>query len=417
MKEPNLFVVSLLCGLLGSQLTQADTVSEDTRAAFATSRTERIAVVGIGDSNQRFGGHGWSKYMAAALAETFGCWGTELKWISAYQGEEEDYGPAPTELTSPTFTGWYVPEGNTDKVSWKHGSMHIPADDPIDVSGPLKFSLTYGTFAKGETGSFSPSIRIDQPPFNILETHEPISTVTGEYSLQTVSLKLPADAGRDTQIMFSVSPVNQEIRGPFYAESMQAVNTDKSTGIAYSTLYAQGGQSLFDMLTYFRNSLGEAKLIDYFTHIRAPLNGDKRCILMISSGLNDRNEHRPSEGPQSGFSSSSPEGFRDNLLRIVQTLQSAWEKSGGDPDSLFFAFMPSHVLSDEKDGSLRPYRKEALDLADELPHAGCILLPELVPHAEMVANRYYDRGTESNPHLSREGYKALSDAVARSVLE
>lgn len=414
MKVPAFSVFTLFIGTLANH---AEQITQNTCDTFAYARSERIAVVGIGDSNQRFGGHGWSQYMSASLTRTFGCWGTELKWISPYQGEDEAYGPPPSELSDRTFTGWYLPNGTTDKVSWKHGRMHIPADDAIDVSGPLEFSLTYGTFPDGDNGTFSPSIRVDQPPFNILETHNPISTVTGEYSLQTALLKLPADPKRKTQILFSAAPVNKEIKGPFYAQSMQCLNTEKTTGIAYSTLYAQGGQSLYDMLSYFRNTLGEAKLIEYFKRIREPLNGNKRCVIMISSGLNDRNERNHSVGPQGGFSSSSPEGFRDNLLGIVQTLESAWELAGGQKDSLFFALMPSHVLSDDKDAALQPYRAEALDLANALPNVGCILLPKLVSHADMASKKYYDKGTQSNPHLSREGYEALSNAVAQSLAQ
>ena len=410
---------SLLLTLLlaAPSLAFAEPVSSSARKAFAKAHKERVAVVGIGDSNQRFGGHGWSKYMALALSKDFGCWGSELAWMCADASEAESYGPVPPALAEIAFTGWFLPAGVKDRISWKHGQLHIAADHPLDIMGPLRFSMVYGTFAIGEGGSFRPSARLDQPPWKIFETHPPITTASKDYSLQEVALELPADSERSFPLLFSASPFMEDIHGPFFAQCMQVTNEAKKSGIAYSTLYAQGGKSLHHMQEYLREILGPKRLTEYFRCIRRPLNGDKRCIVMINSGLNDLNDKAPSTGPEAGHPSSSPEGYRDNLLGLVKLLENAWIAAGGDRGSIFFAFMPSHALEDSQDRRLVAYREQAVALAQELPNAGSILLPQLIPHSVMESNHYYDRGATSNPHLASEGYQAISEAVAHALAE
>lgn len=407
------FMTIIAIYLFSISLCKAKPLTSGTKEAFAKIRTERVAVIGIGDSNQRFGGHGWSHYMAEALEQTFGQWGTELKWMSSTKEETAKYGPPP-EAFANCRAGWYLPAGETARVNWQHGQLYIQSNSLINVTGSLLFHIRYGTFSEGE-GTFQPSVRKDQAPWSILDSHSPISTASAKMELIDTSISLPADPNRAFQLMFSASPVNKDIIGPFFASCFQAENTEKKTGVAYSTLYAAGGQSLFDMLNTFKNVLGPEKCKDYFQQIRKPLNGDKRCIIMISSALNDRNEKENSIGPKGNLPSSSPEGFSDNLKGIVNTLQTAWIQAGGTPDTIFFAFMPSHALGDPDDAKLINYRAQAVSLANQLPNAGCILIPELVSYQEMVENKYYNKGSVSNPHLSRKGYKALSEAIVKAL--
>jgi len=405
----------LALAALAVSLHADEPLTPGTREAFARARTERVAVVGIGDSNQRFGGHGWSASMAQALASQFGCWGTGVRWMASTKEDLAQHGPTPAQFAT-SFSGWYLPAGQTDRVSWKHGQMSIPADDPMDVSGNLRFSLRYGTFTTGE-GQFQPSIRVDQPPWSILTAQPPIPTLAAAQTLTNATLDLPADPARHTQLMCSAAPVSRDIHGPVYLACLQGENRDKLTVIAYSTLYAAGGQSLYDMLTTFTQVWGQARCADYFRQIRLPLNGDKRCIVMISSGLNDRNEAALSIGPQGKLPSASPEGYRDNLAGIVAALQTAWIQAGGTPDTIFFAFMPSHPVSDPDDAKLVAYRAQAVALAQALPNAGCILWPQLVTYQQMATGKYYDKDAPSSPHLSREGYQALSQAAAQALAQ
>ncbi|MFZ2657484.1 MAG: hypothetical protein WAX69_21290 [Victivallales bacterium] len=402
--------------LIGSVLHAADAVDQKSKDVMGKSRQQRIAVVGIGDSNQRFGGHGWSKYMMQALEDKFGCWGTGLKWCSRQFVTEEEAkrsGPAPKELSDGAFSYWYLGDQVSARVDWRNGQLHIAPDHPMDVKGPLKFRLAYATF-KGGTGSFLPSVRVDQPPWNIIASASaPINSSTGSFGKTSCTVELPADPSRNTQLMFSISPVNADIKGPLFGECLEAENTAKQSGIAYHTLYAAGGQSLYDML----KTISGQNVTDFFQQVRAPLNGDKRCVVIINSGFNDRNENEKSIGPKGSFDGRSRDAYRDNLEGLAACLEKNWLAAGGQRETIHFVFIPSHPLSTPDDPVLIAYREEAVALSKKLPNASCILLPELVGQKEMAEKKYYDKGASSSPHLSMEGYEALSKAVAKALSE
>ena len=51
---------------------RAEGIDPKFKAAFAVAKIEHVAVIALGDSNRRFGRHGWSHYMAQALGNTTG---------------------------------------------------------------------------------------------------------------------------------------------------------------------------------------------------------------------------------------------------------------------------------------------------------------------------------------------------------
>ena len=236
------FLAACAFFVAGTCLRAAGAVDEKSRDTLAKARQERIAVIGIGDSNQRFGGHGWSRYMAAALANRFGCWGTGLSWCRQTDTEKDRSGLPPKELAAGVFSWWYLADSITERVGWRNGQLCIAADHPMDVTGPLKFRLAYGTFTEG-SGSFQPAVRIDQPPWHVIaKTPAPIRSATGSPGMTSCTVEIPADPDRKTPLMFSVAPVSVDIKGPFFGECLEAENTVKQSGIAYHTLYAAGGR-------------------------------------------------------------------------------------------------------------------------------------------------------------------------------
>ncbi|XHR30586.1 MAG: hypothetical protein ACFUZC_08485 [Chthoniobacteraceae bacterium] len=414
MKLPAFSLLVFLAGACAVHGAEPTAIDAKLKESFAVAHQERVAVIGIGDSNQRFGGHGYSAFMAEALNQQFGCYGSELVLYHQWQEKDQPLHPAaPQELASKAFSYWYLSPGEREAVSWKHGAVSIPADHPLGVQGNLRFHLTYGAF-QCEGGTFRPAIRKDLPPWNLLKSEaSPLHSGTDTPShLVQYTMDLPADPERNYPVRFMVSPLPEQVTGEFLAASASCENTDKQSGLSYSTLYAQGGQSLYDMLTTFRQT-GSERLEEFFTRIRESLNGRKTCVIMITSGLNDRHEPEKSAGP----SSSSPEGYSDNLEGIVQTLQTAWVNAGGSPQTIHFAFMPSHALADPDDTQLIAYRAAARNLAARLPNASMIDLSILVPYQEMAANHYYDKGTSTNPHLDKSGYKAIATALASKLTE
>lgn len=389
----------------------APAVGEKLKAAVALAQSERVAVIAIGDSNQRFGGHGYTVAMPKALATVAPIYATDLL---IYRQWKDKNGPEPAQAPEPLAklsSHWYIASGETGKVSWHGGLLIVPADHLLDVHGPLRFHFTYGTFESGQTG-FKPMVRRDQSPWTVLvKSQSEINPVTGVFGLARITLDLPADTSRSYPLQFMPQPINESIHGPFFAAAAVAENTSRKNGLAYHTLYGVGGQSLREMLIALRER-GPDRLQTYFTDVRALLNGKKTAIVMIHSGLNDRNRSMPSIGPRGDFASSSPEGYVDNLEGLVQCLTSAWVATGGTPETLHFAFMPSHTLGDPDDANLIAYRAAARALAEKLPSASMIDLSALVPYAEMTANHYYDKGRKTDAHLAPTGYAAIAGALA-----
>jgi len=407
------------CGILllacMAIITAAEPVSPKLQAAFARARTERVAVVGMGDSNQRFGGHGWSQHMAQALMARFGAFGTGLSPMYPTRRDDAPADPpAPAAFADLALSGWYVPAGKTQPWHWSNAAqLYLTTDHPLGIAGPLRFHLIHGTFPENK-GACQPMVRRNVAPYDILKSVE-FNPATGAYGFTDQTLDLPADPARNFDLMFGVVPWTGQVTGPFFGEMLWCENTAKTAGLCYQTLYSRGGQSLFDMLTTCRQEFGPARLTDYFTQLRRQLNGAQTCVVVINSGLNDRNEKEPSIGPKGGFPGDSKDAFGDNLAGIVQALQDAWGRAGGTPETIHFLFMPSHHLSDPDDAKLVAYRQAAAELAASLPNASFIDISKLVSYRDMVEKKYYALGVASDPHLSAEGFAAISQAVADAI--
>jgi len=405
----------LLVLQLAAGTATAEAISPKLKNAFAKARTERVAVVGIGDSNQQFGGHGWSHYMKLALCKEFGCWGGGVAWEHYPSAKEQEKAPLTADITHNAFSSWYLPAGQTAKVSWVNGQTHITHNQPLDITGPVRLTCRYRTFP--EEGSIMPSIRLDQPPWTVL-AKKTVSTKGQKGEVAYASVDIPADPRRTNQIMGSYAPVGVTIEGPFLGECMRVENPAMTHGLSYTTFYARGGRSLYDMLSTFTKEYGEARSVDFFRELRMPLNSSKTCIVIINSGLNDRNAKNASIGPKGGIEpGSSPEAYGDNLAGVLKILTEYWVKAGGAPETIVFALMPSHPVATPDCPKLAGYRQAALDLAATMPNAGCILLPELVTQREMTEKKHYDKGVASDSHLSRDGYEALSKAVATALAQ
>ena len=401
---------------------RAEGIDPKLKAAFAVAKTERVAVIALGDSNQRFGGHGWSHYMSRALGNAYGCYGTDF---TIYRQSREKDGPPrpvpPAELADRAFGYWYVEPGQTATVSWNNGRLIIPADHPLGVSGKLRFHFRYGTFADTKTpGTFQPVVHRHQAPATVLASAPaPINPATGACALERLTLDLPADPSRSWPLQFGPVAADRELAGPFLASLAHAENPDRKTGIAYRTLYAVNGGSLSDMVKYLR-SLKTGRTDEFFGETLRLLGASGRKsrtgIVMISSGINDRARRTPSLGLSPAIS-STPEGYADNLRALVAELETIWVRNGGDAGALHFSFLVSHTLGDPENEKLAAYREAARALAASLPHASMVDLSDLVPHAKMKAGRYYDKDRATDAHLSKAGYEAISRELAARLTQ
>ncbi len=394
----------------------ANGVDQKLKNFMAKSQKQRIAVIALGDSNQQFGGHGWNQYMSEAILKQFGAYGTGLiqvaarvpSWVKAKGSINEG---APNELAPDLFSYWYLPAGERQKANWNITGYGIAADHPMDIRGELQYRIKYAVFKDGK-GLFRPSVRINKAPWKIFQTDKPVSTGGEKNATSEYIMTVKADPQRTYPILFSISPINGMIDGPFLSEFCAIENAGKQTGCSYQTLYAAGGHALRDMLLNLRKT-GDGKIVSFMKFIRESLNGDKSCVVMINSGLNDRNRGVKSSGPEKKALANTKDGYKDNLKGLTILLERCWIKAGGAKETIHFAFMPSHPISTPDDPKLVSYRQGASELAKAMDNASCILLPKLVSQITMLKDKYYDK--RGKAHLTRKGYQKISEAVAAAI--
>jgi hypothetical protein len=401
---------------------------------------QRVDFVGIGDSNQIFGGHGWDHGFPYALSALgFKMWATGLVTQNENNGSGAGSGfmyalGNPGGLTgvdsgAPASLDDYINKGagglSPCDYTYVTGSVGnnvncgitLGANCPIDNGGALAFDIWWGSFATG-SGSFRGSIRLDQSPFTSLATIAAVSTNTGvEGNMARATVSVTADPTRSDKLVGGKPIINGSvgITGPYFNTYYRFRNTDRSAGFAYGTLNFRGGQST-RTVAYDLQQASDDTLTHYFSILRTDQgSGAKTICIVINEGLNDRGETLASVGPGAVADGDSPEAYVDNHKAIVNRIYAIWDLNGWARNELVFLFMPSHTISDPDDAELRSYRDALEAYSFTVPRAQFVDLTRLTTSAEMLANGWYQSGGADKNHLVQAGYEKLSLRVFGAV--
>lgn len=399
---------------------------------LARASTQRIDIVGIGDSNQILSGFGWDHGIQHAMSQFYPMWATGLisqnenngngsgqgyrynrsgSLIGAVSGANADLDKYLNKGSGVLFPAYYTYIANGGSLgSTLANGLVVTGTCPLNTAAALAFDGYYGTFPVGaSTGRFRPFARWEETPFTTLSDPGAIATETGAYGLQKVTLTATASAGRaGKQVgMRWTRPSVMGITGPFFCTYMRVRNTDRSTGFAYSTLEYRGGQSARTMAIDIQQASNDT-LTHYFSILRADQQAALPCIaIMVNSGLNDRNETLTSVGPGAVADGDSPEAFVDNCTAIVQRIQAIWTLNGWSQDELHFVFMVSHRQSDPDDAELISYRSAIAAYAVTLDQGYTIDLAAKITSAQMLANGWYASAGADKAHLTQTGYEGM----------
>lgn len=427
--------------------------NEGLREVFNAARAQRIALVGIGDSNQLFDTQGWEAAWHWTLAGRYGLWGTSL--VSA----GEDYGfsssigtgagvqaAAPQNNGSFQFTSapetcgyWlsvfpgispagylYVPvESEIPGTATPHG-MVLTGASGLDLSARLRFSFTHALFEEGRTlnafvseGNWGGSVIAQQKFSTDGPRSSPASGAPqrprGEghggghpvpAPIVTDSIELPPDPQRSWSLRLWFGDDRGRARGPLFLTYMHAENPDRATGAAVHTLYGLGGSSTRDMAAAIVGAPIEQLLL-YFQRIRESLGPNPRVVVRISSGVNDRSEWMPSV--YSGYlPGSSPDAFNDNITAIIRHLRLVWQINQWDAESeLHFLVCVSPPLSQPDDPYLTAYRSSIFTLANRYPNVTIVDLSRLANTPELTRRGWY-RADDDHFHLSPAGHAGVA---------
>lgn len=397
---------------------------------FERAKSGRVDIVGLGDSNQAFGGYGWDHGCTQAISEQLGLYATGL--LSAgenagngsglgytYQGFStlstggfvyagapaalDTYMPGSQPLAPLNYLYLQVGEANG---GFLNQGMFIDADSPLGTNSRLRFHVMIGEFAGAGTGTCQLSIRLQQPPYSHLVSGPVVSTGAAEFGTRELSLDLPA-AMRNATLGFRLSPWGTNLVGPFLAYYMRVENLDRANGASFSTMYAVGGRSARSMASALLSASVE-QLTLYFTQVRSLQSAPRRVLIRVNTGLNDRNETLPSLGPAGVADADSAEAFADNITAIMTRIEAIWSLNGWPLDELYFLISVSHPVSLPDDDELVAYREAASALADVHPRTAATRFDRLTSAPEMLANGWYQAGGADRNHLTLPAFVELA---------
>jgi lysophospholipase L1-like esterase len=396
---------------------------------FDAARTQRVDVVGLGDSNQAFGGHGWDAGWHEALSDEFGLYATALLAVGenfgngaglgdGYQGfstastGQFAYSGAPAALDAllspsvamqPLNYVYRASGGAGATINW---GMTLDFGGPINVNAALRYHLTYGVFDTG-SGFFQPAARRGSPPFDQFVAGSVVSTFGGALMPASLTLDLPAGT-RNAPVVFRPTPWGVNVVGPFLAYYQRVEQVSRTSGAAFSTLYAWGGQSARDMAlgVLSADPLYVALFVSQIRNVQGP--GGK-ILFRINTGLNDRNEALISLGTNPTLPGNSAAAFADNLKAVVERLRGAWVSQGGASEDVYFLITVSHAVSEPDDALLVAYREAAAQVALGTINGAAVDLSKLASADEMLANNWYQSNGFDRNHLTSSGFDALAE--------
>jgi len=421
------YAVTSSSGSLRESVRQVAPLNRPMRAAMS----QRAAWVGIGDSNQLFGGYGWHDGMARALELAYGgLWGTGVYPLfnngNSFWGNGYRANPISTFNLAATgqpaqfdaFMTSLGGNGATPPPTWiANASTSQPGlgfeVDALGSYNTIRWHFTYGQFP-GWTGSATPGIRLGASPFWTLATGTAISS-SGTAGLVDASLDLPANtAWPGVTLEARLGVPSAVATGEHFLTVQWAEAVERTSGWSYQTLAAQGGVSTRVILQSL-NSFGLNSLVEYFRQVRRGLGAQKVVVVGINEGLNDRNDTSASIGPVGGLDSSTQAGFKDNTQGIINLIRAAYAQAGWSTADLYFVLMPSHPVSNPDDAELITYRAAVEEIAETDSNVIVVRIDDFIDSTEMLARGFYQSGGSDVSHLTLAGYNEISERVVNAL--
>jgi hypothetical protein len=427
---------SLLAGTAGAQplgSTVPPTVANPNRYAVSgvgaaarfvhMAATRRVDIAIIGDSNTRqLNVTGHEDGMARGFAARFGVYATRIEtfmpqdsWqafvFASGDGQATPFTipVSPTVADPYTFLGdgfplafGYLPSGQTVYSTYNIG-LSIDPSHPIGIEHPLRYH--FSDIAMGG-GSYAFSVRAPWPGDAFSNFFAAQIAPAPESGVRDLSFDIPAGERASNGLMIVPANAAQSLgsAGPLMVLYNRVERTDQPTGIAYSPMWFQGGQSARKALASFLQSDQNVTAMREWMRqaTREQGTGDGVLLVHIMHGGNDAGDTLPSLGPIGGLPSYQPPGQTDNTRGIINWLRSAWVGAGRDPSLLFFLLGPYHPLADRFELQ-QGYEQGWRDIAGEDSQVFTIAGTMLSTPAEFEA-RGFNRSEADHAHLSIDGY-------------
>lgn len=405
------------------------------RSAARAAREDRLDVIGLGDSNQLFGGHGWDHGWSAALESRVGLVATGLHSAGENAGQGAGVGwrmatvstagtgvfafDAPEPFGSllrspaPPVAPLRVPGAASVSTAFNLG-LQMTAEHPL-AGGPVRFHAWYAHTGSGPAAVFTPAVRLGQPPWTTLVVGAPVP-LAGEGLWGRTQIDLEPWSG-GTALNFRWTPWGGALPGGFVGFYLRGESLVRRVGASFHTLYAFGGRSARDMALHLRE-MPDQTLALFFRAATHGQGASGATLVRVHTGLNDRNVTLPSL--RAGLTpGNSPEAFIDNVGAVVDRVREGWAAAGLAPDRLAVVVTVSHPVSAPDDARLVAYREAADEFARSAPGVASVRLDVLTNESEMIDRGWYHAGGADRNHLTQDAFETLAlrelDAILRGV--
>jgi hypothetical protein len=408
------------------------------RSWVAAARHDRADVVMLGDSNQLHSGFGWDGAYITVLRSRTGVYASGLHWCGENNGLGRGVGEGFSTTSSGgtssgfAFTGapaeldqfarlydpavgseyLYVPDGVTLPGSRQVG-MYL--SNTLDRTASLRYWIVDGSFDAG-AGTYSPYVRIGQSPYSTVAQFSAVETYTESVpTLRTQSYTIPANPARTAPLDFRYVPTwyNPGFVGPLFL-LWQRIEQVDAPGVSVHTLYAVGGKSARFMANTILNA-SDSMLGAYLAEVRRlQPETNRRTLVRIHQGLNDRNETLASVG-DGLLPGDSPEAYVDNISATIDRIRAVWADRGFADQELTFLVVTPFNVAEPQDEQLASYRDAAAELTLAYPRLAVVDQAALFSYQHMVASGHFFNATDRN-HLSVTGFNAIVAAELDLVL-
>lgn len=410
------------------------------RRLFSIAQSRRIDFAIIGDSNTRLGAaaSGHENAMARAFAARFGMYATRVEPASPIGGWGQlttgqgggaccyQYITDPAanafcfpNLSFPCFPGVGVtlPPGATISPYNNFGMQLFP-DCPLGIESALRYHLTHFLTTSATPGFITPSARENYPGnlFHNYASSPSITTTDPTPHIADISMDVPAGARAASGIMFCLVDSGSGFGavGPATPLWNRVENTARTSGIAYSPLWAQGGKSSRYALLTLQTANVQAATTEWFRQATRLQGAAPALCIQILHGGNDCFDFEPSLGPVGGINSSTGPGHEDNLRGIISLLRSWWVAAGYDSSNLFFLLGPYHPRPGE-DNPLQLAFEDALRSIAASDTQIIAVAGNRLSTPEEFASRGYLLNGNDIAHLSASGYTSWATATVRAL--
>ena len=414
---------------------------EPVRQAILRAQQRRIDFVGVGDSNQIFGGDfGWDHGYQKAWSDTFGMYATGIlpfagnnlsSWPAVgvnYRASSLGAGgwsaatPPPqlnqyvlTADGTQNFPRAYLEDSDSISSSQTHYQLVIENDAPFNISDRLLWHYTYGTFESG-SGRFAPSARnVSTTTFHTTTETAPINAATGSFGLADGYLELPA-AARQSNFGFEPFKVlsGNSLEGPFFAQYQRLEIPSVTQGVALSTFLAQGGKSLRHAATSMQEQQDSPAMTEWLRQLVRLQGDDPVMVVHIQHGGNDRNDRVDSVGLNPAPSNSG-EGFVDNLKAFIDAFRSSVVTSGYSTDQVYFIVTYHPQAGAFESDKLVEFEEAAINqVASTDNHVAIVRGSKLITPSLMQLSGWYD--SLGDAHLTQAGYEGFAQLVTDAIL-